>query len=56
MDWKRIQSATKIVLLMFAISMCIWLFTWQIESKDFMQAIMLVLAFYFGQKSLPNNK
>lgn len=44
-------SASKLVLLMFALTTCIGLFLGKIDAPMFGGAMMMVLGFYFGQKS-----
>lgn len=46
------KSATKLVLVMFSTALVVGLFMKLIDPKDFKDALFLVLAFYFGQKSL----
>ena len=43
-------SATKIVLILFATSSVALTFLGKIDGVDFKEMVMLVLAFYFGQK------
>ncbi len=44
-------SASKLVLLMFSGATCVGLFTHVIDMQTFSAAMMMVLGFYFGQKS-----
>lgn len=45
------KSATKIVLLLMVLTLCVGMFRGVIDSKDFNNALLMVLAFYFGGKS-----
>lgn len=45
------KSATKIVLLVMVITLCVGLFRGVVDAKDFNNALLMVLAFYFGGKS-----
>jgi len=47
------KSASKIVLLVFALTACIGFLTMKLEAKDFMLALTGVFSFYFGQKNQP---
>jgi len=46
-----LKSATKIVLLMIVISLIILTFMRIVDAKDFMSITLMVVAFYFGQKT-----
>ena len=45
-------SASKLVLLIFAGTVCAALFTGHIDSQIFNAALMMVLGFYFGKTSV----
>jgi hypothetical protein len=45
------KSATKLVLVIMVLSLCAGLFTGVIDPKDFKDAMLMVLAFYFGGKA-----
>ena len=45
------QSATKIVLLTLTGALIAGLFVGKIDPKDFMTIILMVVSFYFGQKT-----
>lgn len=45
------ESATKIVLILLALALVVWLFLGKIQEDTYKDALMLVLAFYFGQKT-----
>ena len=51
--WK---SATKIVLLLFALASVVLTWFRVIDGADFVNMVLIVLSFYFGQKTLPQNK
>jgi uncharacterized membrane protein len=44
-------SATKIVLLVLIGALVAGLFTKIVDAKDFMSIVLMVVAFYFGQKT-----
>lgn len=49
---KWLNSATRLVLIMMALACIALTFTGKVEGKEFMNAFSIVLAFYFGQKTL----
>ena len=46
-----LSSATKIVFIMVALTLCIWFFLGKIEWKDFLILVSMVFAFYYGTKT-----
>lgn len=53
---KILTSATRIVLIMVAVTMCIGLFTGVVEQDTFKTALLMILSFYFGQKTNETNQ
>jgi len=53
---KLISSATKIVLLMIALTACIGFMIGKLEAKDFMVLAGMVLGFYFSFKGESNSE
>jgi len=45
------KSATKIVLLLFAVATVVGLFLGKVDGQTFNGALLMILAFYFGQKN-----
>lgn len=45
-----IKSASKLVLLLFALAVVIGLFTGQVSEDTFKNALLMVLTFYFASK------
>lgn len=48
---EALTSMTKAVLLLFSIAFIIWLFIWKIDSKDFVNIMLMVVSFYFWAKT-----
>lgn len=46
-----LNSATKIVLLLMVISLIVLTFMKIVDPKDFMSIALMVVSFYFGQKT-----
>jgi len=46
-----LNSATKIVLLLIIITMCVLTLIKIVDAKDFMNVVSVVVAFYFWQKT-----
>jgi len=46
-----LKSATKIVLLLMVISLIVLTFMRIVDAKDFMSIALMVVSFYFGQKT-----
>ena len=46
------KSATKVVLLLFAVTTCVGVFTGNIDSATFEKALTVIIVFYFGQKAV----
>jgi len=46
-----LKSATKIVLLMMVIGLLAFTYLGKVDSETFKMAIIMVLSFYFGQKT-----
>ena len=46
-----LNSATKIVLLLIILTMCILTFVKIVDAKDFMSVVSVIVAFYFWQKT-----
>ena len=46
-----LKSATKIVLLLIVISLIVLTFMKIVDPKDFMSIALMVVSFYFGQKT-----
>ena len=46
-----LNSATKLVLLMIVVSLIVLTFLRIVDAKDFMSITLMVVAFYFGQKT-----
>lgn len=44
-------SATKLVLIMMVLTVCLGLFNGVVDSKDYINALLMVLAFYFGRSN-----
>ena len=51
---KILSSATKIVLLLVTITLCVWLFMDKVDVQAFIWMVWLVFGFYFNNK--PNLK
>ena len=47
-----LASATKIVFIMVALTLCIWFFLGRVDWKDFLILVSMVFAFYYGTKSV----
>ena len=47
---KILNSASKIVFILLAVSACVAMFIGKIESKDFMVLASMAFAFYFSHK------
>lgn len=50
-----LSSATKIVLLVLVLTLCVGVFIDSAFQKTFEYVIVAVVSFYFGQKSNPSN-
>ena len=50
-----LQSATKIVLLMLVLGLIVLVFIGQQIPETYNNAVMMVLSFYFGQKTMSPN-
>ncbi len=51
---KILSSATKVVLLLVTITLCVWLFMDKVDVQAFIWMVWLVFGFYFNSK--PNMK
>lgn len=47
-----LSSATKIVFIMIALTLCIGFFIGKVDGKDFLIIVGMVFAFYYGTKSV----
>jgi hypothetical protein len=50
-----LKSATKIVLVIMTIAFISLTFYWIIDWKDFVNAFLMILSFYFGWKTATTN-
>ena len=51
-----LSSASRIVLIIMVIALCIFTYLWQVEWKDFIQLCTVVLTYYFTKNwSKTNN-
>jgi len=48
---EALTSMTKAVLLLFSLAFIIGLFIWKIDSKDFVNIMLMVVSFYFWAKT-----
>lgn len=52
---KILASASKIVFILLAVALCILTFLGKVESKDFMNALLMAFTFYFSSKGDNSN-